>query len=46
MRFFLLAALLWRFGDPVREFIERRLMLVRASSRLALVGGFLVLRYL
>src|ERR1700746_2849892 len=46
MRFFLLAALLWWFGDPVREFIERPLMLVASSFSLALVGGFLVLRYL
>ena len=46
MRFFLLAALLWWFGDPVREFIERRLMLVTSAFALALVGGFLVLRYL
>jgi membrane protein YqaA with SNARE-associated domain len=46
LRFFLLAALLWRFGDPVREFIERRLMLVTSAFAAALVGGFLVLRYL
>ena len=46
LRFFLLAALLWWFGDPVREFIERRLMLVTSAFALALVGGFLVLRYL
>ena len=46
LRFFLLAALLWRFGEPVREFIERRLMLVTSLFALALVGGFAVLRYL
>ena len=46
LRFFLLAALLWRFGDPVREFIERRLMLVTSAFAAALVGGFLALRYL
>ena len=46
LRFFLLAALLWRFGEPVREFIERRLMLVTSAFAAALVGGFLVLRYL
>jgi hypothetical protein len=37
---------LWRFGEPVREFIERRLMLVTSAVAAALVGGFLVLRYL
>lgn len=46
LRFFLLAALLWWFGDAVREFIERRLMLVTSAFAAALVGGFLVLRYL
>ena len=46
LRFFLLAALLWRFGEPVREFIERRLMLVTSLFAAALVGGFVALRYL
>ena len=46
IRFFLLAALLWRFGEPVRAFIERRLMLVTSVFAVALVGGFVALRYL
>jgi membrane protein YqaA with SNARE-associated domain len=46
LRFFLLAALLWRFGEPVREFIERRLMLVTSLFAAVLVGGFVALRYL
>ena len=46
LRFFLIAALLWRFGDSVRVFIERRLMLVTSLFAVALVGGFVVLRYL
>ncbi len=46
LRFFLLAALLWWFGDSVREFIERKLMLVTGAFAVALVGGFVVLRYL
>jgi membrane protein YqaA with SNARE-associated domain len=46
IRFFLLAALLWRFGEPVRQFIERRLMLVTSLFAAALVGGFVALRYL
>jgi membrane protein YqaA with SNARE-associated domain len=45
IRFFLVAALLWRFGDPIRAFIERRLMLVTTVFALALVGGFVVVRY-
>jgi membrane protein YqaA with SNARE-associated domain len=46
LRFFLLAALLWRFGEPIRDFIERRLMLVTSLAAAALVGGVVVLRYL
>lgn len=46
LRFFLIAALLWWFGDNVREFIERRLMLVTSLFAVALVGGFVALRYL
>jgi membrane protein YqaA with SNARE-associated domain len=46
LRFFLLAALLWAFGDRVRDFIEKRLMLVTTVFAASLVGGFLVLRYL
>jgi membrane protein YqaA with SNARE-associated domain len=46
LRFFLLAALLRHFGEPIRDFIERRLMLVTGMIAAALVGGFVVLRYL
>jgi membrane protein YqaA with SNARE-associated domain len=46
LRFFLIAALLWWFGDSVRDFIERRLMLVTSLFAVALVGGFVALRYL
>lgn len=46
IRFFLVAALLWYFGDAARQFIERRLTLVTTVFAVALVGGFVVLRYL
>ena len=46
IRFFLLAALLWWFGPAVRDFIEKRLMLVTSIFAVSLVGGFLVIRYL
>jgi membrane protein YqaA with SNARE-associated domain len=45
-RFFLLAALLRRFGEPVRVFIERRLTLVTSLVAAGVVGGFLAVRYL
>jgi membrane protein YqaA with SNARE-associated domain len=46
VRFFLVAALLWWFGEPIRLFIERRLTLVTSLFVVALVGGFVALRYL
>jgi membrane protein YqaA with SNARE-associated domain len=45
-RFFLLAALLRRYGEPIRAFIERRLGLVTGALAAGVVGGFLVLRFL
>ena len=44
LRFFLVAGLLWRFGEPVRDFIERRLGLVFTLAVALLLGGFLLLR--
>lgn len=46
MRFFLVAALLFFFGEPVRAFIEKRLTLVTSAVAVALVGGFLVVKLL
>lgn len=43
LRFFIVAALLWRFGAPIRDFIERRLGLVFIVFCILLVGGFAVL---
>lgn len=40
LRFFLVAALLWKFGAPVRDFIERRLGLVTVLFLVLLFGGF------
>ncbi|WP_299814851.1 YqaA family protein [uncultured Jannaschia sp.] len=45
LRFFLVAALLWRFGPPVRDFIERRLGLVFTLFCVLLVGAVFLLRY-
>jgi len=46
VRFFLVAALIRRFGAPVRDFIERRLTLVTSAVAVGIVGGFLALRFL
>jgi membrane protein YqaA with SNARE-associated domain len=44
-RFFLEAALLYRFGEPIRAFIERRLKLVTTLVAVALIGGLVAARY-
>jgi membrane protein YqaA with SNARE-associated domain len=45
-RFFLVAALLWKYGEPIRSFIEERFTLVTWLFLIALIGGFVVVRYL
>lgn len=46
LRFFLVAALLWKFGAPIRDFIERRLGLMFTLFVALLLGGFVIVRYL
>jgi len=45
-RFFIVSALLWKYGEPIRAFIEQRLTLVTWLFLIALVGGFVAFRYL
>ncbi len=45
-RFFLVAALLRRFGAPVRDFIEQRLTLITTAVAVAILLGFAALRFL
>lgn len=46
MRFFLVAFLLWKFGAPIRAFIEERFGLVATVAIVLLFGGFLLVRFL
>ncbi len=46
LRFFVVAALLWKFGAPIRDFIERRLGLMFTLFVVILLGGFYLVRYL
>jgi len=46
LRFFLVAALLWKFGAPIRDFIERRLGLMAILFVALLFGGFYLVRHL
>ncbi len=43
-RFFIIAALLWKFGIPIRTFIEKRLGLVFTLTLALLVGGFVAIK--
>jgi membrane protein YqaA with SNARE-associated domain len=45
MRFYLVAALLYFFGEPIRDFIEKRLTLVTTAFVVLLVGGFVAIRF-
>jgi hypothetical protein len=40
------AGLLYFFGQPIREFIERRLTLVTTVFVVVLVSGFVAVKYL
>lgn len=45
-RFFIIAALLKRFGEPVQAFIEERLNLFAWGFLILLIGGFAAVAYL
>ena len=46
MRFYLVAGLLYFFGEPIRDFIEKRLSLVTTLFVVLLVGGFVAAQFL
>ena len=46
MRFFLVAGLLYFFGEPIRDFIEKRLILVTTVVVVSIIAGFVILKYL
>ena len=46
LRFFIVATLLWKFGEPIRDFIEKRLGLMFTLFCILLIGGFFLVRYL
>ncbi|MEM1066706.1 MAG: YqaA family protein [Pseudomonadota bacterium] len=46
LRFFVVATLLWKFGEPIRDFIEKRLGLMFILFCVLLIGGFYVVRFL
>jgi|SaaInlStandDraft_7_1057024.scaffolds.fasta_scaffold05133_2 membrane protein YqaA with SNARE-associated domain len=46
MRFFIVAGLLWHFGEPIRVFIEKHLNTLAVIFTVLLIGSFVVLKYL
>ncbi len=46
LRFFIVGALLWKFGEPIRDFIERRLGLMFTLFCVLLLGGFALVGFL
>jgi membrane protein YqaA with SNARE-associated domain len=44
-RFFIVAFLLVRYGEPIQTFIERRLEVVTTVLLVVIVGGFVIARY-
>jgi membrane protein YqaA with SNARE-associated domain len=46
LRFFLIAGLLWKFGPPIRDFIERRLGLMFTLFVLILLAGFAAVKFI
>ena len=45
LRFFIVAALLWKFGEPIRAFIERSLGLLFVLFVVLLLGGFVLIKF-
>ncbi|MEM9581404.1 MAG: YqaA family protein [Pseudomonadota bacterium] len=46
LRFFIVAALLWKFGAPIKDFIEKQLPLMFVLFIILLFGGFYVTKFL
>ncbi len=44
LRFFVVAALLWWIGPPIRNFIEKRLGLILSVFVILLIGGFFTIK--
>lgn len=46
LRFFLVAGLIYKVGEPIREFVEKRLALMFTLATLLLVGGFVLVKFI
>ncbi len=46
MRFFLVAGLIWKFGAPIKAFIDKYFNLLAIAFTILLIGGFIAIKYL
>lgn len=44
-RFFLVAGLIWKFGPPIKAFIDKYFNLLMWGFMVLLIGGFLLIKY-
>ena len=44
-RFFLLSALIWKFGEPMRDFIDKYFNLLAMIFMILLIGSFVLIKY-
>ena len=44
-RFFIVAGLIWKFGSPIRDFIDKYFNFLSYTFIILLVGGFIVIKY-
>lgn len=44
-RFFLVAGLIWKFGEPIKSFIDKYFNWLAILFTLLLIGGFVVIKY-
>jgi membrane protein YqaA with SNARE-associated domain len=45
LRFFLVAGLLYYYGEPIRNFLERRLEAVALGTVAVIISGFVIVKY-
>ncbi|MCF7803664.1 MAG: DedA family protein [Candidatus Marinimicrobia bacterium] len=44
-RFFLVGALIWKFGKPIKSFIDKYFNLLTIVFTVLLIGGFIIIKY-
>ncbi len=45
-RFFMVSGLIWKFGTPIKGFIEKYFNLLALAFTVLLIGGFVLIKYL